>query len=254
MFLKLSLLMKICPALGCDSDWILQRTGILERRKAAPHQATSDLALLAAQNCLERADVSASDVDLILVASITPDHASPFDGLSSPAATGMHCAGYGHQRCLCWVHVRTRYRGAVRELRCIELCIGSWRGSHEPHHQSGRQKERIRCSAMELARCLLRPTKDLSKGLLSYTLGSEGCGGQMLCIPSGGSRQPLTAEALAAGDHYLRMEGRSVFKWAVRGGLGQHARLLGSRRTDCRSTRPADSASSERTHYRFSGV
>jgi 3-oxoacyl-[acyl-carrier-protein] synthase-3 len=63
---------------------------------------------------------------------------------------------------------------------------------------------------------LLRPTEDKSKGLLSYTLGAEGCGGQLLCIPSGGSRLPLTTQALASGEHFLRMEGRSVFKWAVR--------------------------------------
>ena len=63
---------------------------------------------------------------------------------------------------------------------------------------------------------LLRSSDDHSKGLLSYTLGAEGCGGQLLCVPSGGSRLPLTAEALLAGEHFLRMEGRSVFKWAVR--------------------------------------
>ena len=63
---------------------------------------------------------------------------------------------------------------------------------------------------------LLRATEDHSKGLLSYTLGAEGCGGQLLSIPSGGSRMPLTSRAIEAGEHYLRMEGRSVFKWAVR--------------------------------------
>ena len=63
--------------LGCDSDWIVQRTGIRERRRASPEQATSDLALRAAQQCLERAGVSADEIDLIVVATITPDQASP---------------------------------------------------------------------------------------------------------------------------------------------------------------------------------
>ncbi len=58
--------------LGCDSDWIVQRTGILQRRKAAPDEATSDLALKAAQDCLQRAGASAADVDLIIVATMTP--------------------------------------------------------------------------------------------------------------------------------------------------------------------------------------
>jgi len=53
-------------------------------------------------------------------------------------------------------------------------------------------------------------------GLLAYTLGAEGCGGEMLCIPGGGSRTPLTAEAIDDGQQYLTMDGRGVFKWAVR--------------------------------------
>ena len=59
--------------LGCDSEWIVQRTGIRERRRASPEQATSDLALRAAEQCLQRAGVSPAEVDLIVVATITPD-------------------------------------------------------------------------------------------------------------------------------------------------------------------------------------
>ena len=58
---------------GCDSDWIVKRTGILERRHALPYQATSDLCYEAAQRCLDNAGVMASDIDLILVATFTPD-------------------------------------------------------------------------------------------------------------------------------------------------------------------------------------
>ena len=53
-------------------------------------------------------------------------------------------------------------------------------------------------------------------GLVSYTLGAEGYGGELLCIPGGGSRQPLTREGIQTGQQYLRMDGRSVFKWAVK--------------------------------------
>src|SRR5580692_3958396 len=59
--------------LGCDSEWIIKRTGILERRHALPHQATSDLCYEAAQRCIDNAGVTASDIDLILVATFTPD-------------------------------------------------------------------------------------------------------------------------------------------------------------------------------------
>src|SRR5258707_2825406 len=59
--------------LGCESDWIIKRTGILERRHALPHQATSDVWYEAAWRCLDNAGVAASDIDLILVATFSPD-------------------------------------------------------------------------------------------------------------------------------------------------------------------------------------
>ena len=202
-------------ALGCDSDWIFQRTGILERRKAAPNQASSDLALLAAQNCLERAEVSASDVDLILVATITPDHASPSTachlqrqlGCIAPAMdVNAACAGFMYALVTAGQFINS---GASN----CALVVGAEVMSRTINPAD---KKTYPLFGDGAGAVLLRPTENHSKGLLSFTLGSEGCGGQMLCIPSGGSRQPLTADALAVGDHFLRMEGRSVFKWAVR--------------------------------------
>lgn len=202
-------------ALGCDSDWIVQRTGIRERRRAAPDQATSDLALLAAEQCLERAGVSASEVDLILVATITPDHASPSTachlqkslGCIAPAMDiNAACAGFMYGLVTAGQFV------ANGASRCA-LVVGAEVMSRTINPADVKTYPLFGDGAGAV---LLRPTADKSKGLLSYTLGAEGCGGQLLCIPSGGSRQPLTPEALLAGEHFLQMEGRSVFKWAVR--------------------------------------
>ncbi len=202
-------------ALGCDSDWIIQRTGIRERRKAGIGQATSDLALLAAQACLDRAQVSAADVDLIVVATITPDHASPSTachlqrqlGCVAPAMDiNAACAGFVYALVTAGQFVSSG------SSQCA-LVVGAELMSRTINPAD---KKTYPLFGDGAGAVLLRPTADNSLGLLSYALGSEGCGGQMLCIPSGGSRQPLTAEALAAGEHYLRMEGRSVFKWAVR--------------------------------------
>lgn len=202
-------------SLGCDSDWIVQRTGILERRRAAPSQATSDLALLAAQQCLARAGVRASEVDLIVVATITPDHASPSTachlqrqlGSIAPAMdVNAACAGFMYALVTAGQFVKS---GAAR----CALVVGAEVMSRTIDPADVKTYPLFGDGAGAV---LLTPTSDESKGLLSYTLGSEGCGGQLLCIPSGGSRQPLTPEALAAGQHFLRMEGRSVFKWAVR--------------------------------------
>ncbi len=90
-------------ALGCDSDWIVRRTGILERRKAADDQATSDLAYQAAQRAIETAGIDPSEIDLILVATITPDFPTPSTacelqrrlGIVAPAMDlNAACAGF----------------------------------------------------------------------------------------------------------------------------------------------------------------
>ncbi len=202
-------------ALGCDSDWIVQRTGILERRRAAADQATSDLALMAAQQCLERAGVSTAEVDLILVATITPDHASPSTachlqkqlGCIAPAMDiNAACAGfmYGLVTASQFIASGTAKCALVVGAEVMSRTINPADVKTYPLFGDG------------AGAVLLRATEDQSKGLLSYTLGAEGCGGQLLCVPSGGSRQPLTAASLSAGEHFLQMEGRSVFKWAVR--------------------------------------
>ncbi len=207
-------------ALGCDSDWILQRTGILERRKAAEGQATSDLALHAAQQCLERAGVSAEEVDLIVVATITPDHASPSTachlqkelGCIAPAMdVNAACAGFMYAMVTAGQFVAT---GSAKNA----LVVGAEVMSRTINPADVKTYPLFGDGAGAV---LLRPEQNPphdapQKGLLSYTLGAEGCGGEMLCIPSGGSRLPLTTEALEQGQHFLRMEGRSVFKWAVR--------------------------------------
>lgn len=202
-------------ALGCDSDWIVQRTGILERRRASPEQATSDLALRAAQRCLDRAEVSADEVDLILVATITPDHASPSTachlqrqlGCVAPAMDiNAACAGFMYA-------LATAGQFVANGASKCALVVGAEVMSRTINPQDVKTYPLFGDGAGAV---LLRPHASDDKGLLSYTLGSEGCGGQMLCIPSGGSRNPITAEAIADGSHYLHMEGRQVFKWAVR--------------------------------------
>lgn len=201
--------------LGCDSDWIVQRTGILQRRRAAETEAASDLALRAARECLERADVAASEIDLIIVATMTPDHQTPSTACHLQRALGCvapamdlnaACAGFMYALVTAgqFIHSGTSKCALVVGSEVMSRTIDPADVKTYPLFGDG------------AGAVLLRPTDDLAKGLLSYTLGAEGCGGQSLCIPSGGSRQPLTAERISAGEQYLRMEGRTVFKWAVR--------------------------------------
>ena len=201
--------------LGFDNDWILQRTGIRERRKAAADQATSDLALIAAERCLERAGTSASEVDLVLVATMTPDHPFPSTachlqrhlGCVAPAMDlNAACGGF-----MFGLVTGAQYV-ASGSAQCA-LVVGADVMSRTINPNDPKTYPLFGDGAGAV---LLRPSEDNSKGLLSYTLGAEGYGVEMLGIPGGGSRAPLTEASLAAGEQYLRMEGRAVFKWAVR--------------------------------------
>lgn len=200
--------------LGFDSDWIVQRTGIQARRRAAPDQAASDLAVRAAQDCLDRADVSAADVDLIIVATLSPDHATPSTachlqrqlGCIAPAFDlNAACAGFMYGMVTAGQFIGT---GASK----CALVVGAEVMSRSINPTDAKTYPLFGDGAGAV---LLKKSDD-SKGLLSFTLGAEGCGGELLCIPGGGSRAPLTEESVAAGEHLLTMEGRSVFKWAVR--------------------------------------
>ncbi len=210
--------------LGCDSDWIVRRTGIRERRHAGPDTATSDLCLPAARAALRSAGVDAADVDLILVATITPDHFTPSTGCHIQRALGCRaaamdigaaCAGFMYALVTGSQFVANRTAKNV-------LVIGADLMSRTIDPED---KKTFPLFGDAAGAVLLQPCGEddgendgvpLAGGEIVYQLGSEGCGGEMLCIPGGGTRAPLTDDRLAAGMQYLRMDGRNVFKWAVR--------------------------------------
>jgi 3-oxoacyl-[acyl-carrier-protein] synthase III len=207
---------KELESLGCDSQWILQRTGIQERRKAASDQATSDLAFEAAQRCLRNAQVNPSDVDLVICATMTPDHVTPSTacilqrrlGCIAPAFdVGAACAGFMYALITGAQYVRS---GMSRNA----LIIGSEVMTRTVDDQDIKTYPLFGDGAGAV---LLQPidVQDDKSGMISFTLGSEG-DLDALCVPGGGSREPLSASTFAHGRQYLQMDGRSVFKWAVR--------------------------------------
>lgn len=207
-------------ALGCDSDWIMRRTGILQRRKASHDQATSDMAFEAAVRCLRSAEVSVDAVDLILVATITPDHPTPSTachlqrrlGAIAPAMDlNAACAGF------VYALVTAAQFVAGGSARCA-LVVGADLMSRtiDPEDKKTYPLFGDAAGAALITADPSEASESSLSGLLAYTLGSEGCGGEMLCIPGGGSRQSLSPDVWAEGKQYLRMDGRGVFKWAVR--------------------------------------
>ena len=200
--------------LGCDADWIVQRTGIRQRRHAAPHEATSDLAYAAAVRCLDNAGVAPRDVDLILVATMTPDMLTPSSacmvqrrlGATAPAMDlNAACSGFMYALVTGMQFIKT---GCSRRV----LVIGSDVMSRIINPAD---KKTYPLFGDGAGAVLLGAGRE-DRGLLSYTLGSEGDAGELLSVPGGGSREPLSPDTLSQGRQYMRMDGRAVFKWAVR--------------------------------------
>ena len=208
-------------SLGCDSDWIVQRTGIFERRFASDDQASSDLGYLAALDCLKRADLEPSAVDLVIVATITQDYMTPSTacilqrklGCIAPAFDiNAACSGFMYGMIVGSQFVAN---GLARNA----LVVGSEVMSRTVNPKDIKTYPLFGDGA---GAALLRPVdpalnhaSESQPGILAFTLGAEGSP-EALCTPGGGSREPLTPERLAQGRQYMQMDGRTVFKWAVR--------------------------------------
>jgi 3-oxoacyl-[acyl-carrier-protein] synthase-3 len=199
--------------LGYDADWIVQRTGIRQRRKAAESFASSDLAYEAAVRCLAAAQTTIDEVDLIVLATMTPDTPIPstacqvqrrLGGRLAAFDVGAACAGFLYALVTGMQFVKT---GSARRV----LVIGSEVMTRAVNPADVKTYPLFGDGAGAL---LLGAGSD-EQGFVSYTLGADGSGADMLCIHGGGSREPLSPEALAAGRQYMHMEGRAVFKWAV---------------------------------------
>jgi 3-oxoacyl-[acyl-carrier-protein] synthase-3 len=199
---------------GFDPDWIVNRTGIQERRFALPHQATSDLCTQAAIRCLRSAGRDAREVDLLVVATFTPDMAFPSTANLVQDQLKLVCPAFDVQAaCAGFVFalVTAAQFVATGNSHCA-LAIGGDCNSRIIN--PGDQKS-FPLFGDGAGAVLLAPGES-EQGLLAYQLGSDGSGGDLLSRPACGSRIPPSSAVLEQGLHYLTMDGRAVFKWAVR--------------------------------------
>jgi 3-oxoacyl-[acyl-carrier-protein] synthase III len=199
--------------LGFDSDWIVKRTGIHERRHVKPHQATSDLCFEAARRCIDQAKVKPSDIDLCIVATFTPDMSFPSTAclvqdqlkLACPAMDlQAACAGFMYA-------LITGYTYVASGASDLALIIGADANSRIINPDDIKTYPLFGDGAGAVLLTKGRP----EQGILAYSLGADGSGGDLLSRPACGSRMPPTAEYLAKGLHYMHMDGRAVFRWAV---------------------------------------
>ncbi|HET8679616.1 MAG TPA: beta-ketoacyl-ACP synthase III [bacterium] len=198
-----------------SDEWIQTRTGIRERRVAAATVATSDLAVDAAQDALRRAGVSARDVDLIVVGTATPDMLFPATACLVQERLGATRAGAfdASAACSSWAYAVAVGHAAIAAGRAdTVLVIGA-----ETLSRIVDWTDRATCVLFgdAAAAVVLRPCAP-DEGFLSFHLGSDGAGGSLICLPAGGSRVPASAQSVAARGHFLKMNGREVYKFAVR--------------------------------------
>ncbi len=199
-----------------SDEWIRARSGIVERRIAAPHETTCSMAVAAARPALEMAGVHPRDLDLIVVSTGTPDHPGfPATGSLVQEALGARrtgafdvgagCGAFGYglvagaQFVLSGAHRNVLVIGSDAMSRVID-----WR-------------DRTTCVLFgDGAGAVLLQATDRPGGLLSFVLGSDGCGAPKLYVPAGGSKEVATHETVESRGHYLKMQGPEVFRFATK--------------------------------------
>jgi 3-oxoacyl-[acyl-carrier-protein] synthase-3 len=197
-------------------EWIMQRVGIRERHVVDRGIATSDLAKEASLLALARAGVTAADIDLILVATTTPDMLFPSTAcllqakLGAPRVWGYDlgaaCSGFAYALTTGAAMVAS---GASRRALVVGADVMSSIIDYT---------DRATCVLFGdgAGAVVLEPTTDEDVGIVDFENYVDGSGGPALCMPAGGSRMPASKETVEQRLHFVKQEGQAVFKYAVR--------------------------------------
>jgi 3-oxoacyl-[acyl-carrier-protein] synthase-3 len=205
---------ELSTMMDTNDEWIRERTGIRERRVAAPEEALSDLCLPACRDALEQAGLDASEIDLIIVATVTPDMAFPSTGailadqLGAPDAAAYDlsagCTGFMYA-------VAQGYGMLAGGLAQKALVVG---GDVLSRILDWSDRSTAVLFGDGAGAVVLERVP--SGGFLGFELGADGSGGPQLYVPAGGSRSPASEETVAERMHFVKMNGREVFKFATR--------------------------------------
>ncbi len=197
-----------------SDDWITTRTGIKERRLAAEDEFTSDIATRAAEKAMKKGGITADQIDLIIVATITPDMPFPATaclvqqklGATRAAAFDIEaaCSGFIYALEIGQQFIMSRTYETVLVIGAEKLsAIVNW-------------KERNTCVLFgDGAGAAILQHRPAAHGLLTACMGANGEKSELIYMPAGGSRNPATAETVAGSLHYLQMDGKETFKCAV---------------------------------------
>jgi len=197
-----------------SDEWITTRTGIKERRLVSGQEAASDLAINAAKEALKNARLKAQDLDLIIVATITPDMQFPSTACFIQAALSAKkavcfdisaaCAGFVYAIIIAQQFIaRGAYKNALVIGTEVLSSITDW-------------QDRSTCVLFGDGAGAAVLSEVKSGGILSSYLGSDGSLTNLLMLPAGGSRNPATHKTIDKRLHYIKMEGNEIFKLAVK--------------------------------------
>jgi 3-oxoacyl-[acyl-carrier-protein] synthase-3 len=195
--------------------WIVERTGIRERRIAAPTETTASLAIEAGTAAIKHAGIHPDAVDLLIVATAMPEQPIPHTGAFVGEGLGLRCGSFDlGAGCAGFVYMLVVGASLLTtgDLEHV-LVIGSETLSRliDPEDRSTFVLFGDGAAAAVLSR-----SPDDGPGVLAWDLGCDGSAAGLLEIRAGGSRMPATPETIAAGEQYLKMQGQEVFRRAVR--------------------------------------
>ena len=200
-----------------SDEWIVERTGIRERRVADKGEATSDLGAAAAKRLCEKRGLDPNELDLIIVATVTPDMFFPSSACLVQTKIGAKKAWGFDLSGAC--------SGFVYALATAAQFIAT--GAHNKVLVIGADVMTSIVDFQDRATCILfgdgagavlvEPAEDGECGIIDFILRSDGSGGQFLYMPAGGSLNPSTTETVEKKMHYVHQDGKNVFKFAVRG-------------------------------------
>ena len=200
-----------------SDEWIFARTGIRERRVAEKGQATSDLGAAAAKRLLDNRGLNPAEIDLIIVATVTPDMFFPSSACLLQTKIGANKAWAFDLLGAC--------SGFLYALATAAQFVGA--GTYKKVLVVGADIMSSIIDFQDRATCVLfgdgagavlvEPAEEGEEGIIDFILRSDGTGGQFLYMPGGGSLNPPSAETIEKKMHYVHQDGKNVFKYAVRG-------------------------------------
>jgi 3-oxoacyl-[acyl-carrier-protein] synthase-3 len=217
---------ELSTMMDTSDEWIRERTGIRERRIAASDEALSDLCMPASQQALEDAGVKGSDIDLIIVATVTPDMAFPSTGaLLADQLGAADAAAYDLSAgCTGFMYAIAQAYGMLAGgLSQRALVVG---GDVLSKLMDWTDRSTTVLFGDGAGAVVMERVGE--GGFLGFELGADGSGGPQLYLPAGGSRLPTSAETVAEGKHFVQMNGREVFKFATRVLVSSAEAVLGT--------------------------